>query len=157
MVWGCPSKENKCCNCNGQAAVCRGCRCAKSKKNFVNCSAPNCKNQNPIVCFSREQVYDGNDDKLIFKRKVNQKGNLITQSGTAQGSSEQDDNIYTLLDNTAISFNERISIIYDEVCKWRPNLLMPPICEAINRLIDLLTNKYADFAYKKPNEATAFK
>ncbi|KAI0986181.1 hypothetical protein GJ496_002082 [Pomphorhynchus laevis] len=77
-------------------------------------SAPNCKNQNPIVCFSRKQVYDGNDDKLIYKRKVNQKGNLITQSGTAQGSSEQDDNIYTLLDNTAIPFNERISIIYDE-------------------------------------------
>ncbi|KAI0981524.1 hypothetical protein GJ496_004845 [Pomphorhynchus laevis] len=39
-----PAASHRCCNCNGQAAVCKGCRCAKSKVPCLDCLAPNCRN-----------------------------------------------------------------------------------------------------------------
>ncbi|KAI0985179.1 hypothetical protein GJ496_000074 [Pomphorhynchus laevis] len=48
MPRGKPAMSQRCCNCNGQAAVRKYCRCDKGTVSCLDCLAPNCKNR-PIA------------------------------------------------------------------------------------------------------------
>ncbi|KAI0986660.1 hypothetical protein GJ496_005400 [Pomphorhynchus laevis] len=52
MPKGRPNTAIICCTCNGTAAKCKGCRCAKTGRHYKNCRAFNCSNKREVPATS---------------------------------------------------------------------------------------------------------
>ncbi|KAI0986555.1 hypothetical protein GJ496_006169 [Pomphorhynchus laevis] len=137
MTRGKPSNTTRCCDCNGFAAACKRCRCAKDSKHCVDRQAPNCRNQTTSC--------DKNEAEIIPTTvtasypTINSASNLTVN--TARNTVSTLNSNFSQLDELSV----RINAIYYEVIHGRPNLFNLHKCNLTKTFIELMTSHLVIF------------
>ncbi|KAI0981063.1 hypothetical protein GJ496_003811 [Pomphorhynchus laevis] len=128
----------RCCTCNGQAAKCKGCKCARAGKPCFNCSALHCCNrQSSFAANQAQQSVASGDDHSVNR--------LLPSSNDDVHNRKR----FTTLDDPSHDGNsarhtDNFINAYEEIKFWRPNLFRVPKCSAGTLFVDRLSHMYKD-------------
>ncbi|KAI0977864.1 hypothetical protein GJ496_007070 [Pomphorhynchus laevis] len=125
-----PSKDICCCTCNDQAARCKGCVCARSKRSCNNCRASNCQSKSAVIA----DVLGG----------TNLTGPSRTSESPTHLSRVKAVGLFT--NNHVPCLNvcaeDSIKAMYLQVIKWRPNLFRLPRCNESRKFLNELASLF---------------